>query len=493
VSSYPLVKYVDSPATTATVRYDFNDQTPNLATSPAKKVTEFDPGVPTLEGDPDAVGQTWGFRSPSITHTIRGTKAQAMAALSAVSREQLRRTNWVLFQAAAGVQPVWFKTYRTGYQPVTLDQVYVRVDGGGQVALPDTWKITIPLVADAFTYGARVTIPTVQIVQAPADLAGPTRFAMRYILPAIKGDAPTNLRVQVTPAAGTFANEDCKWLLVSSSGTATMAHAITDIGTGDGYTAGTGTGAGVADATYFGGSYRLVGITAATPNVINRLSGAFPVLPLGRYKILLRATSGGSAGTFSLLAKLRMFAAGTGLVEGPTARIDVSLAGANHDFWIDLGDFNLPFGITPPIDAGPGPGAISFQLHMGTAEGTALNVKIDAFKFIPIDGPYVAQARTLVSTGPRYQPLVNGLAGVFDGDTDSYWSYTTGTNLYNAGAPTLKGAFLTADPATAQNIVTVMAVDNGTAGAVSAITGLNAQAALDISYHPRYLHVGDGT
>src|SRR4051812_35987491 len=133
MSSWPLVKYVDAPATTATVRYDFNDQVPNPATGPAKKVTDFDPGVPTLEGDPDAVGQSWGFRSPSITHTIKATKAQAMAALSAVSREQLRRTNWLLFQPSAAQQPVWFKTYRTSYEPLSLDQVYVRVEGGGTV------------------------------------------------------------------------------------------------------------------------------------------------------------------------------------------------------------------------------------------------------------------------------------------------------------------------------------------------------------------------
>jgi hypothetical protein len=72
-----------------------------------------------------------------------------------VSKEQLRRTNWLLFQPAAAQQPVWFKTYRTGYQPITLDQVWVRTSDGGQVALPDTWKITVPLVADAFAYGAR--------------------------------------------------------------------------------------------------------------------------------------------------------------------------------------------------------------------------------------------------------------------------------------------------------------------------------------------------
>lgn len=72
MSSYPLVKFVDSPSTSATVRYDCNDQ----AGTPVKKVLEFDPGVPTLEGDPDAVGQQWGFRSPSITHTIKGTNAQ---------------------------------------------------------------------------------------------------------------------------------------------------------------------------------------------------------------------------------------------------------------------------------------------------------------------------------------------------------------------------------------------------------------------------------
>jgi hypothetical protein len=344
VSTWPLVKFVDSPSTSATVRFDCND----LNATASRRVVDFDPGVPTLEGDPDAVGQQWGFRSPSVTVRVKGTKAVALAALSALSKEQLRRTNWVLFQLSADTSPRWFKTYRTGYESLSLDRVDVDRTSGRQGRTPDTWEIRVPLVAEAFAYGARVNIPTVQIVQAPADLAGPTRYAMRYVLPAIQGDAPTNLRVRITPAGGTSIDFLAKWLLSCASGDATMAHAIADIGTGDGFTAGTGTGAGAASASYFGGSYRAVSIAAATPNLLNRLTGNLPAVPLGRYKISLRCTLPTPTTGRTLLAQMLLTSAGGGAAYGPIARFDLTGAPATvREFWLDLGDFSVPFGITP--------------------------------------------------------------------------------------------------------------------------------------------------
>lgn len=82
MSNYPLVKFVDSPAVGATVRLDLND---GSVSAPRRVEADFDLGVPTLEGDPDAVGQVFGFRSPRFTVQVKGTKANALAFVSALS------------------------------------------------------------------------------------------------------------------------------------------------------------------------------------------------------------------------------------------------------------------------------------------------------------------------------------------------------------------------------------------------------------------------
>jgi hypothetical protein len=155
------------------------------------------------------------------------------------------------------------------------------------VPLPDTWKITVPLVADAFAYGARVAMSTAQVVQSPADLTGPTRTAMRVVLPAIKGDAPTPLRVVLTPAATSAAGINAAWLVGCLTGLASMSDPVVDIGLGDGLTAGAGTATGSSNTAFFSGSYRAVTISAGA-NFLQRLSGNLSAVPAGRYKVLLR-------------------------------------------------------------------------------------------------------------------------------------------------------------------------------------------------------------
>jgi hypothetical protein len=502
VSSYPLVKYVDSPAATAVVRYDFNDQKPFPETNPIKKVTAFDPGVPTLEGDPDAVGQQWGLRSPSITHTIKGTKAQAMAALTLLSREQLRRTNWLLFQPSAGTQPVWFKTYRTSYQPVILEQVWVRPDGGGQVPLADTWKITVPLVTDAFAYGARQNINTAQVVQGPTDLTGPPRTAMRIVLPSIKGDAPAPLRIVVTPTASTGGPNNQTWLLGVVQGSASMTDPIKEIGTGDGLTAGTGTAAGSADATFFNGSLRVVTIGAATPNLLSRLSGNLVGVPPGRYKVLLRCEADGSSGVArTYVFQLGMGAVykyGTSVTVTANARLTTGSPVDAFKGWVDLGDFQFPADVAVPSDlaitaASP---VTAVDLKIGTADGSAGTVRLDALKLIPIQGTTVERATMLYTKFQGGNASIGAtLPGTWDGDLETVWGIATSGGFdWQPIKPSLRGQFPVVDPAQPQNLLIVMCTYAGdTLASTTTAASVNAQAGIDISYYPRFLHVGDGT
>lgn len=488
MSTWPLVKFVDSPSTTATVRYDCNDQ----AATPVKKVTEFDPGVPTLEGEPDAVGQQWGFRSPRIVHTIKGTKAQAMAALSAVSKEQLRRTNWLLFQPSAATSPVWFKTYRTGYEAVSLERVWVRVDGGGTVPLPDTWKITIPLVADAFAYGARVTIPSVQIVQSPADVAGP-KYAMRYALPAIKGDAPTRLRVSVTPTAGATANSGSEWLIGCVSGTAAMTDAVVGV---TGMTPQIDTTGPAAGTGFFNG-VRMVTTFTSGPGLGLRATGTLPVLPRGRYRLDVRCEAVGVADVDKTYTfKAVYYSAGFGVGQAPKISLTVpgQAVAATFRGWVNLGEIAVPFGAATavPADVSLTIPAGAFGLDIGSVDTTG-TVRFDAFRLIPIDGPTVTNATFLgFRPGAGQARLIGGVTGTWDGDNETFWASSSGA--LRDGAVTLEGGFPTADPAAEKNMLIVTAVSKGDAPlATTDITYPAAESQVVVSYLPRYLHVGDGS
>jgi hypothetical protein len=508
MSTWPLVKFVDSPSATATVRFDCNDL---QATAPRQAV-EFDPGVPTLEGDPDAVGQRWGFRSPSLTVRVKGTKANALATLSALSKEQLRRTNWVLFQLSADTQPLFLRTYRTGYESLSLDRVDVDKTSGRQGRTPDAWEIRVPLVADAFAYGARITVPTVQIVQSAADLTGPTRYAMRYVLPAIKGDAPTPLRVTVTPSASSTALDNSELMIGLISGSASMDYPIADIGTGDGFQAvsGSGTGSGTTDTAYFSDSYRAVTVaSSATPggNFIPRLASSttfFPLVPRpGRYKVLLRCSADGvTSAARSYVFALSIYSASGGTPQyapSVTQVVNLNLKAITAVFvgWVDLGDFYFPSGSALPSDIiSPTLGngvAAGYSLKIGTADGSAGTVRIDAIRLLPVDGPDVVSARYLKAWSPAVG-ITGSIAATFDGDSESFYAVNTTNGNNYPNRPRLTGGFLVADPAVEQNMMVVVAMAGGDGTTVAGkISSEDAQAALDVSYHPRYLHIGDGT
>lgn len=505
--TWPLVKFVDAPSVSANVRMDCNDVT----ASASRRVAGFDPGVPALTGDPDGVGQAFGLRQPTLTVRFKGSKANAMAALSAFSKEQMRWRNWVMFQPSALQQPVWFRTYRAGFAPLSLDRVFVDSKTGGSTMLPDTWECAVPLAADPFAYGARVTIPTFQVIQGPVDLTGPTRTAMRAVLPAIKGDAPTKLRVKITPAGtnNTAATYGSAWLLGCISGdTASITDPQIDIGTTDGFTAGTGTGGGTTDANYFGGTYRAVTIGAGS-GVIGRLSGIVTVSPpQGRYKVMLRCEADSPINvltpyvfTFGVIQNL-----GTDYTYAPSTVLPVGVGPGNpaetFTGWVDLGETTLPAGVGMlPADVSLPTVPLVFSLKIGTSDGSAGAVRLDRFKLIPVDGGpawnSVMLAAEFLVNDPPSEPsgLRIAQSGTFDGDDETYWTTVTltATDYVFPGSPCLAGGFPVADPAREENLLIVMATADGLAATTPKITSLNAQAAVDVSYHPRYLYLGDGT
>lgn len=492
MSDFPSIQFVSAPSQAATLRYDFNDRDATGRRAHPLGADGLDLGVPSFSGEPEGVGFDYGYRRMHLTQRIEGSRQLALAKMSLLARELLRPTNWLRVQWAAGSTPFYFKTFRG--EPGALD-----LENSGV----DIWDVSVPLTAEGFAYGPRETIPQVQIIQAPADLTGPTRYAMRYVLPAIKGDAPAPLRVALTPAATSNAGPKASWMIGCVSGEAAMSDPVADIGTGDGLTAGTGTAAPTTNASYFNGSYREVTIGASS--FVERLSGNLPSVPPGRYKVLLRyqAPSVSGADKPYLFQFGTAFSSSFAPVYGNAVRVTVPSSGTTIIYrgFVDLGEFNLPAELSIPentTDTLPGTAtAPYFSLKIGTADGTAGSVNIDAIKLIPVTGIPVENVSLLTALWSKNPPInLSGtvLVGIFDGDTEFYWSTQNG--LLYPSQPTCTGAYPMADPAAARNLLVVIAINHGnnlTEAGPATTTALNAQTAVDVSYHPRYLYLGDGT
>lgn len=488
MSDYPSLQFVSAPSSTAVLRYDFNADDSGARCS-VLGAGDLDLGTPSFSGEPEGVGADYGYRSMRFVQRIQGSKAVALSRQSALARELLRPTNWLRFQWNPLLQPVYFRTYRG--EPGSLGVEH------GDTA--DAWDITVPLVAEGFAYGARVTIPSALMVQAPADLTTPTRYAMSYTLPPIKGDAPTGLRVTVTPDAGSnAASTESSWLIASHSGESYMSLPVASIGTGDAFTAVTGVSAGVSDAAYFGGSYRTITINSGA-NIVERFRGTLPAVPIGRYKVLMRIEADAAAST----TKPFVFYLGyPDTVNGPTwvskvtHKVGLVTIGSAQTFqgWVDLGEINLPTAgafIPPDLAGATTAYTAGVTIAAGTADGSAGTVRVDALKLLPVDGPSVIATSILKpSWATRQTALANGSAGTFDADTQMIWQQV-GPILQSA--PRAVGSFPYADPRAPRNVVTVMATSRGYISSTPWITSLAAQSTLDISYNPRWLYVGDGT
>jgi hypothetical protein len=483
VSSWPLVKFVDSPSASATVRFDCNDR---QAAAP-RKATVFDPGVPTLEGDPGSPGQQWGFRSPSLTVLIKGSKAAALAALSLLAREQLRRTNWVLVQLSKDTQPLWLKTYRTGYESLSLDRVYVRTSDGGRELLPDTWEVRVPLVAEAFFYGARVTHSAVTVTQSPTGTN-----PMKVVLPAILGDAPTPLRVAVTPASGTTGQFQDQWQIGCISGSSTLTDGIL------GAAAMTSVGASTVQsgAAYFNSQYRQV-TTWISAGLTVYLTGTMPTLPRGRYELQMRCAMDGIADVDKSYTFRVTFLDSNGFAMGKGQPTTVVIPGKAVAFdyrgWVSLGEFPVPFGAGASVPDGVTvtTAGAAFGIDMKADDSTG-TVRVDAIRAIPISGPTVSSAN-LLTANLGIRPISGTMIGTWDGDEETYWSTTSANALREADA-SLCGGFPVADPAAEKNMLILTALmTTSQGGNPNEITYPGASVQVVVSYQPRYLNPGDGS
>lgn len=485
-AGFPLVKFVAAPEVAAAVRFDCNVQTPGDRVH--VRNDGFDLGVPELVGDPDGVEVEYGLRTVSFTLRVEGPKPAALTLQSAVARELMRAENWLMVQLSADTAPVWFRLYRAEPGALSFEEVY------DPDSAYDVWDIGVALPAEPFAYGARITLPQVTIANDPAAATNPTR----YVLPPVVGDAPAPLRLKVDPSHPDHTS-GYRFMFSMLSAAAEPAGPIvwqigdTDVGgivTADGWTAGTDTTASETVAGYSGGSRRSVTFTSFT-TMTDRLWGVAPaVLPAGKYKVLVRVGRTDINTTFGL--RLEQGAAPYEAA-GDTVLMDRAPSTAAHFTWVDLGAFTFPRGHAAPEGQNGTPSAPYIALGASRLSGTG-QLRLDAFLLVPLDVEGGIEVRTLFVEFPLLGiPASNGYA-VFDGDTEAAWGFNGDGTAANM--PTeMQGQFPIAVPGAANVLHLLQQVNGRQPGGGTnpdASDAIGRTTAVTISYHPRWLWIGEG-
>lgn len=472
---YPALRFTETPAATAIIRYRFN----SIDGKSSVLHGGFDLGNPDLEGDPDIAGVDFGLRTVTFVHRVLGTKAAAMAKHSLVARELLRPDNWLLVQLAADRDPVWFHTYHTG---ATLSFENARDDAG-----EDAWDIGVSLPAEPFAYGEQVTMTPLTVNNNVA--AGSNNC--QVLLSLVQGDAPAPLKISVNPsnAAGTDGNR----FMFSLMSPADFGLVVWQVGGTDGWTAGTDTSASTADATMSGGSRRRVSF-ATVATMATRLSGPAPAaLPAAKYKVMVRVARSDTSSTFAMRFGQNII--GT-YFYGDTVTMERDVSGSsNYATWVDLGDFNHP----RDFFAGDGNAGfdyipdISLQAQRLTGTGS---LDIDAFALVSLkfhDIVTEAEAQTLFCEFPVIGIGTTTSFGVFDGDSELVWAYNSVGCAESGLRAELQGQFLKVHPGKSHLLRFFQQVNGRKPffGSDSSDVITNTTV-FTISYYPRWLWVGEG-
>lgn len=477
---YPRAQFVSGPSPDATVLYDFNDDTTYTGVRTWVLEDGWSIGVPSLEGFLDGVGAEYGPRTLTFTQAVDGSKAHALAKHSALARQILRDGNWLLFQLSAATNPVWFHTYRTQPGELSFGQV---ASGAGK----DRWRIAVQLTAEPFALGARVILPSVEVTNDPAASTNP----MGFLLPAIVGDAPAPLRISAAFSAAMDVH-DIAWTVVPVP--ADYAPIVWPIGTGDSFTAGTDTGAGVADAAFSGGSYRAV--TFATDgDLATRLSGpvAGPVPP-GRYRVYARVARTNLDSTYTLRLGTHDAVFGDSVDGAETVTVSPSsdgVTGPTHATYVDLGVRSYPSHLTE-LDVTGLNYTPQIALQVARTAGTG-NLNLDCLILVPVTLKGIeGAASTLTSEFPVFGPRSDDEYAMWDGDLEAFVRKNGVGAVDSSVQPINRGGFPVAVPGAtnALHLITQTRTREGFFGATAPDT-IASTTDVAISYHPRFLWIGD--
>lgn len=466
--TFPDIKLVDAPTSTATVLFDFNDTT----ATPAREVLaeNFSIGVPELIGDVDAIDPLYTERVVTFTCRMTGTKAQVVGAQSTLARRLLANgQGWLQVRMTSTSRLLFFRTYRA--QPGDLSLELLQ---GVSTTKRERWDLDVAIPCEPFIYGERVT-QSAKLVNQNPESGG--NYPTYFLLDSMIGDAPTPLRLRITSSSA-FTGRNA---IMVATHVAPDAQAPTriNIGTGDGTTNSADVTLTTGDSAYTGGSYRRVAFTSTPSFITFNGIGAAP----GRYKILARVTMADTT-TVATITPVQdiLMSAGSVSVTGDPVR--VSSAVGSGGTWVNLGEMSFPF--RSPRNPADLPFQVNARFTMRFARlAGAGTMAVDHLILVPVSTATTQSARTLVVDGTNMFDITDR-ALTIDADTSDAWVSVASTGALVDGAPSIAGSFPEAIPGSL-NFIEVLFSTNATAPADAIARNLTVTA----SYYPRWLYWGD--
>jgi|SRR5262252_5878759 len=466
-----LVQFVTYPATSPTILLDVNNPPDGVYTLG----DDFTLGAPQWETAPNMVGGDDGYREVEFTLAVDASYASAASAMSSVSRLLQGREGWLRLRRNPSVPQMFLHWYRTA--PQALDWEHWDID---------TYRLRVQLVCDPYLYGEPVTLASFTMNNR-CD-SGPNRMYHTYPADTFLGDAPTPLKLTITPTSGTGWNGYQPLIATTAlaSGQTQAQPFYIDLVAAN-WTAGTNVGADVSDTAYLGGSYRLWTATGAAMSA--KLTGTItPTVP-GLYKVLLRCGTSTDQTTFNL--RLSQTFSGSQVYSGETktfVRPDTTIT--QYDTWADLGAFNFPFGVydLDPTDIATVAGTpVSIDAERVTGSG---NLRLDALLLIPVET--AATIDSVISTWRFHgSGLTTTRSGVWDGQRERFDAYDSGTTRANLRSPEPRGGWPRVTPGTV-NLLHFMQqtqTDTPLDTTVDDDDVITDTCSVVTSYMPRYLHL----
>jgi hypothetical protein len=458
-----VVQFVDSIASSPTVRLNLNDGTIWRTLNG----TEFPP--PPIRR---AVAQTLmadGARIPAAAYdnrTIRlqlqlqqNTTADTQATqIQLLARELNRPNNILKWQPDSMTQPVFFRTFRSDISSV-LEY------------LPTLREATVNVLAEPFAYGTKQTLSPATVANNPASANG-----CFWDVTGVLGDVETPVVLRMAADKVYDATKRQSLFAVRRRGTPSSMPFLVQA---EAATQGTNTTTQPNDATYSGAGNNFSRCTFGTATNSLRLTLAAPTDDAnlrGQYRLWMRYKK--SVGADPVLVQAKWNAA-------TYTNSQVTLDSSTLFRFADLGLISMPAAPDPVFDGYSNTeqvvGGQTVEIWAARSSGTT-TLDFDFFLYVPADDNYCLVKWTSVNDGT--------FEAVLDGVSEMAYILDAADSVNNVGANELAGAgFPMLTPNQTNRIVFVR--DMGTtSGASDALTNTTD---ITLSYWPRYLYVRPAT
>lgn len=463
------LQFVDSIASSPTVRLDLNDGAPfglkidgTSFGTPSMRYAE----ASTLMRDGSVFpAAAYGERTLTITLTLAETTRDALAtAMQELHRELDRPGNFLKWQQDSATNPVFFRTIRTP---------------------PDRWddfpftptpynEVTMSVLAEPFAYGLKETVATATVSNNPAAASN----GCFMDITSVKGDVETPLIIKTSTTNIVSANDNHSLFAIRRGGTpsnAPVALQAEDMTLGTDTTL-PGNDAAMSDS---GSNYARCSF-GTTTTMATRLSlfwqgpgGASSVDHRGQYRVFARIRRS-VAGTD--VVKMRLRWGGTsGIITNDT----VTTSAVTTIGHIDLGLVSAPPGPDPVYDGLSGTelavAGVFLDVQAERTTGTS-NLDIDYLLLIPADDGLMTVKWGTTSGANFYT--------VDCANQVTYQTLSSGA-VHGVNIAQVTGGYrLMASPGVTNRLYFVRQVKQG--AATDTIGGTND---LDVTYFPRYLYL----